>query len=275
MVPVGTVAGLLRATHPLPAVAVTVLVGAVAAVKGVPAGALGWIVASTAAGQASVGWSNDYLDRDRDAVAGRTGKPLVAGVVSPAVTLGAAVAAFVLSVALSLPVGVPEAGVMLAGVGSAWTYNLGLKATVLSWLPYAVSFGLVPVYVWSAAGDAAPAWLVAGGTLLGVAAHLVNVLPDLEADRIGSIRGLPHRLGPRPTLLLACLLLASVAVLAVAFGGAMTAARAVATGLTAGLVAGVAWAGIRGRYRLAFLAAIAAAGAIVLLLALGRDALRA
>lgn len=275
MVPVGTLIGLLRATHPLPAVAVTVLVGALAVVRGVPAGALGWIVASTAVGQASVGWSNDYLDRERDRAAGRTEKPLVSGLVSPGLTLAVAVAALALSVVLSVPVGVFEAGVMLAGVASAWTYNLWLKATVVSWLPYAVSFGLVPVYVWSAAGDAAPAWLVAGGALLGVAAHLLNVLPDLEADRIGSIRGLPHRLGPRATLVLACASLASVAVLAVAFGGPMTSARAAASGLTAGLVAGVAWAGARGRFRLAFLVAIVAAGAIVLLVALGRDTLRA
>jgi 4-hydroxybenzoate polyprenyltransferase len=275
VVPVGPLVGLLRATHPLPAAAVTLLVGGLAAVKAVPPGTLAWIVASTAAGQASVGWSNDYLDRERDAAAGRTEKPLVAGLVSPRGTLGAAVAAFALSVALSVPVGLLEAGVMFAGLGSAWAYNLWLKATVLSWLPYAVSFGLVPVYVWSAAGDTAPAWLVAGGALLGVAAHLVNVLPDLEADRIGSIRGVPHRLGPRATLALACVFLASVPVLALAFGGPMTVARAGAAGLVGGLVAGVAWAGARGRYRLAFLVAIAAAGSIVLLLALGRDALRA
>lgn len=55
----------------------------------------------------------------------------------------------------------------------------------------------------------------------------------------------------------------------------MTSARAAASGLTAGLVAGVAWAGARGRFRLAFLVAIVAAGAIVLLVALGSDTLRA
>lgn len=263
---------LVRATHPLPAVAVTVLVGALAAAREVPT--LVWMVASTAAGQASVGWSNDYLDRERDANAGRTEKPLVSGQVSPGLILGAALVAAPLSVALSLPVGVAEAGVMLAGVASAWTYNLGLKATALSWIPYAISFGLVPVYVWGAAGDAPPAWLVAGGALLGVAAHLVNVLPDLEADRAASFRGLPHRLGPRISLLLACLLLVSVLSLLLVFGGPVDEARIGAAALAAVLIAGVAWAGLRDRLRLGFRFTVAAAGAIVLLVALSPDALR-
>jgi 4-hydroxybenzoate polyprenyltransferase len=263
---------LVRATHPLPAVAVTLLVGALAAVRDAPT--LAWIVASTAAGQASVGWSNDYLDRERDAAAGRTDKPLVSGQVSAGLVLGAALVTVPLSVALSLPVGVAEAGVMLAGVASAWIYNLGLKSTAFSWVPYAISFGLVPVYVWRAAGDAPPGWLVAGGALLGVAAHLVNVLPDLEADRAASIRGLPHRLGTRASLLLACLMLASVLSLLLVFGGPVDEGRVGAAALAAGLVAGVAWAGLRDRRRLGFRLTIAAAGAIVLLVALSPDALR-
>jgi 4-hydroxybenzoate polyprenyltransferase len=254
-------------------VAVTLLVAALAAIKGVPATTLVWIALSTAAGQASVGWSNDYLDRDRDAAAGRRDKPLVAGDVSPSGVLFGALITLPVSAALSLPVGPAEAGIMLAGVGSAWTYNLGLKATVLSWLPYAVSFGLVPLYVWSAAGDAAAGWLVAAAALLGVAAHLMNVLPDLDADRATSIRGLPQRLGPRWTVAFACVLLAGVLALLVGFGGAITAGRAAAAGLAAGLIGGVAWAGSQRRYRLAFLVVIAAAGSLVVLLALGAEAL--
>jgi hypothetical protein len=32
----------------------------------------------------------------------------------------------------------------LATVLCAWAYNLTLKATVLSWLPYAIAFGMLP-----------------------------------------------------------------------------------------------------------------------------------
>lgn len=270
---VSALVGLVRATHPVPALSVTALVAALAAIREVPAATIAWIVASTASGQVSVGWSNDYLDRHRDAAAGRAEKPLVAGQVSPNVVLMGAVVSLPMSVALSLPVGPPEAGIMLAGVGSAWAYNLGLKATALSWLPYAISFGLVPVYVWTVGGDAAPEWLVAAAALLGVAAHLVNVLPDLEADRSGSVRGVPHRIGARWTVASACVLLAAVLALLLWFGGPVTGGRAAATGLTVGLIGGVAWAGARGRYRLAFLTTIAAAAGLVLLLGLGADTL--
>ncbi len=254
----------------------TGLVGAVTAARGASAGTLAWVVASTAVGQASVGWSNDYLDRALDAAAGRTEKPLVAGEVRAGSVLGGALVALPLSVLLSVPVGLPEATVMLLAVLSAWAYNLGLKATVISWAPYAVSFGLAPVYVWMATSgiDLPPTWIVVAAALLGVAGHLLNVLPDLEADRAGAVRGLPHRLGLRGSLLLACGLLAGVLALLLGFGGPPDVARTAAAGLAAGLIASVAWAGVRGRGRLGFRLTIAAAGAIVLVLVLTPAALR-
>ena len=42
-----------------------------------------------------------------------------------------------------------------------------------------------------------PLWLPLAGALLGVGAHLVNVLPDLADDAATGVRGLPHRLGAR------------------------------------------------------------------------------
>jgi 4-hydroxybenzoate polyprenyltransferase len=256
---------LVRATHPLPAVAVTVLVGVLTAVRGADWATLGWVVASTAVGQASVGWSNDCLDRRLDAAAGRTDKPLVAGDISARTVWTAALIALPASAALSLPVGLPEAAIMLIAVLAAWAYNLGLKSTVLSWLPYAAAFGLAPVYVWRATGDWPPAWIVAGAALLGVGAHLLNVVPDLESDRAVELNGLPHRLGLRPSLFLACFILALTLGLVLAGAGTglwswLVAAVAVA------LIGAVAWADLRGRPRLGFRLAIGAAAAIVAVL---------
>jgi 4-hydroxybenzoate polyprenyltransferase len=265
--------GLIRATHALPAVAVTVLVGLVVAARGTDAATVVWVLASTAAGQASVGWSNDFLDHHRDAAAGRSEKPLVSGHVAPGTVVVAAVIALPLSFALSLPVGVPEAMVMLAAVLSAWAYNLGVKATPLSWLPYALSFGLAPVYIWLATGDRAPAWVVAGGALLGVGAHLLNAIPDLEADRVGDVRGLPHRLGLRGSLLVASAILAGALVLVLAAGGAEGWSWAAAA-LAGALIGAVVWAGLHGRTRLAFRLTIAAAAAIVLVLVASPSGLR-
>jgi 4-hydroxybenzoate polyprenyltransferase len=256
---------LVRATHPLPAVAVIVLVGVVTAVRGADPATLGWVVASTAAGQASVGWSNDYLDRGRDASAGRMVKPLVAGDVSARTVWIAALIAVPASAALSVPVGLPEAAIMLAAVAAAWTYNVGMKSTVLSWLPYAAAFGLAPVYIWRATGDWPPAWIVAGAALLGVGAHLLNVIPDLDSDRGAELNGLPHRLGLRPSLFLACLILAVAMVLVLAGAGTGPWSWPVAAAAGA-LIGGVAWADLRGRTRLGFRLAIGAAAAIVAVL---------
>lgn len=271
--------GLVTATHPIPAASVTVIVGALMLARDAGLPALAWGVASTAAGQASVGWSNDYLDRRRDAAAGRREKPLVAGTVSPRIVITAAFIAFACCIALTIPLGGAETSVMAGAVLSAWAYNVGLKGTVLSWMPYAVSFALLPVFVWLATpGSVTPQpWIVAGASLLGVAGHLMNVLPDLERDMGAGYRGLPHILGSRGSLILACLVLAAmlaVVLIAIRVWNDPSFAQISAAAAAAVLVAAVAGSGLRGRHQLGFLLTIAAAGAIVLVLVLSPDVLR-
>jgi len=127
------------------------------------------------------------------------------------------VAAAVACVALSLTLG-PVPGVLhLTAVAAAWVYNFWLKATVASFLPYAVAFGLLPAFVVAAAPGqpAAPYWLVLSGALLGSGAHFANVVPDLDDDVATGVRGLPHRIGAGPAAATgSVLLLAATAVLA-------------------------------------------------------------
>lgn len=274
-----SVSALIRATHPVPAVSVTLIVAALMVAREADPAALAWGVASTAAGQASVGWSNDYLDRRRDAAAGRRKKPLVAGSVSARAVITAAVLALVSCIALALPLGSAATVVMAIAVVSAWAYNAGLKETVLSWLPYAVSFGLLPVFVWSATpgGGAPRPWIVAGASLLGVAGHLMNVLPDLEGDARAGDRGLPHRLGARGSLLVAFVVLAVmlvVVLIATRIWDHPSPSQIATASSATVFVAAVAWSGARGRHALGFMLTIAAAAAIALLVALSPEALR-
>jgi 4-hydroxybenzoate polyprenyltransferase len=188
---------LIRASHPEPGAAVTVAI----TLLGVGVGHRGWailgIFGAVAATQLSVGWVNDWLDADRDRVAGRGDKPVAAGAVSRR-TVG--LAGLLSSVAipfLGLPFGLP-ATVCITLVGMfALLYDWPLKSTPLSVVPYLVAFGLLPAFVVVAlpGHPAPPAWLVAAGALLGGGAHFANVLPDLADDAATGVRGLPHRLG--------------------------------------------------------------------------------
>ncbi|WP_232320402.1 UbiA family prenyltransferase [Herbidospora daliensis] len=208
--------GLALACHPGPTLAVTALVTALAAGSGRdPAGCL-LVLAAVLAGQVSVGWSNDAVDAGRDRALGRTGKPVVTGRVSVATLWAAAFAALLACVPLSLANGLAAGGFHLLGVAAAWAYNLGLKATVFSWAPYAIGFGQFPAFVsLGLPGQPWPAWWsVAAGALLGIGAHLANVLPDIDGDLETGVRGLPQRLGRRRTLTLTpVFLVAAVVVL--------------------------------------------------------------
>jgi 4-hydroxybenzoate polyprenyltransferase len=210
---VDAVRGLVRACHPEPTLAVTAASAALAAAvgRGVP-GTLA-TAAAVLAGQLSVGWMNDYLDRDRDVRTGRADKPVAVGVLDPAVVRTATLVAAVAVVPLSLLSGLLAGCLHLLAVASAWAYNLRLKATALSVLPYAVSFGLLPAFITAGLpGQPVVGWLVAAGSLLGAGAHFANVLPDIEDDLRTGVRGLPHRLGPAGSRVAAAVLLVAASV---------------------------------------------------------------
>ncbi|WP_285569434.1 UbiA family prenyltransferase [Streptomyces sp. RTGN2] len=263
------VAGLARSCHPGPVIAVSVTAGGLGAAGGLDGARWVLLVAAVLTGQLSVGWCNDAFDARRDAAAGRTGKPVAEGAVSRRAVWAAAFTAALLCVPLSLACG-PQAGaVHLAAVAAAWAYNLKLKATVLSWLPYVIGFGTLPaVATLTLPGRPWPAWwAVTAGALLGLAAHLGDVLPDIEDDLRHGVTGLPQRLGATATrLLLPVPLVAASAVLA--FGpagppgrwGAVTLAVA-APAAVAGLVLARTWR----KAPLAAAAVVAAADVALLL----------
>ncbi len=248
-------AGLLRATHLGPTVAVTTVATVLALAAGVGPARTVLVCVAVLAGQASIGWSNDWLDADRDRAVARADKPVVQGAVDPHLLRSAALAALVAAVVLSLLLGAVPGLLLLVLVASGWAYNAGLKRTAASVLPYVTGFGALPAGVVAAAPGtpAAPWWLVAAGGALGAAAHLANVAPDLEEDLATGVRGLPHRLGAVPSAVTcAVLLLAASLLLVVAPPGPPTAAGwgGLAVALPAAAVAALAGSP-RGR-RLAF-----------------------
>ena len=273
------VLGLLRSCHPVPTAGVTLLSVGLAAVAGLGWGPGALLVAAVLAGQLSIGWSNDRLDAARDRAVHRPDKPVAAGQV-PVTRVGrAAFVALVLAIGLSLALGIPAGLAALVLVAAGWSYNLGAKGTVLSFLPYAAGFGALPAAATLAlTPPQAPAvWAVLAGAVLGMAAHLANVLPDLAADAATGVRGLPHRLGARACAVTTPVLLFAATVLIVAAPGGHPPVPAwrlwllVPIGAVTGYAAMAGWRRPGGR-RL-FLGAIVVAGADLLLFGLSGGAL--
>jgi 4-hydroxybenzoate polyprenyltransferase len=205
-----TVTALIRLIHPAPTVAVVTLAGALAAILSVQAGGSAWetrvllVTISVLGSQILTGALNDWADRDRDALVQPT-KPIPAGLVTPATALALAALGLAVQVAASLPLGPAPLVLGLLASASAAAYNLWLSRGAASFLPYLVSFGLLPV--WIAAGVGAPLQRIAAAPLLvgpfAVAAHLANTVRDFDADaRVGS-GNVTQRLGRRTAFALA------------------------------------------------------------------------
>jgi 4-hydroxybenzoate polyprenyltransferase len=85
------------------------------------------VTAAVAAGQLTIGWSNDVIDAGRDQQVGRADKPVARGEVSEALVRRMIAAAAGACIVLSLACGLASAAVhLLLVVGSGWAYNLGL-----------------------------------------------------------------------------------------------------------------------------------------------------
>jgi 4-hydroxybenzoate polyprenyltransferase len=213
----GTFGALAAAAHGGPCVAVTSLAALLAVALDLDTGPAVLVTAAVFAGQLTIGWGNDLLDARRDAAVGRADKPIATGALPRSLVqrclVVAAAACLVLSAATGWRSGLVHV-VLLVGMGHA--YNLGLKATALSWLPYAVAFGSLPAVVSLAGPDHAwpPWWLMGAGATLGVGAHLLNTLPDLADDARTGVHGLPHRLGEGLSRVVAAAVLLAASVLA-------------------------------------------------------------
>jgi 4-hydroxybenzoate polyprenyltransferase len=253
--PLASVRALALATHLGPTVAVTVVSTLLALAAGVGGARAGLVCAAVLAGQASIGWSNDWLDADRDRAVARPDKPVVQGAVNPATLRSLALIAVAAAVVLSLLLGPVPGLLLLVLVASGWAYNAGLKRTAASVVPYVTGFGALPAGVVAAAPGTpvAPWWLVAAGGALGAAAHFANVAPDLEDDAATGVRGLPHRLGARVSAVAGALLLGGASlVLVLGPEGPPSAAGWTALALAAPAVVVAALAGVPRFRRAAF-----------------------
>lgn len=145
---------------------------------------------------AAVGSMNDFLDVDLDRQAGRD-KPVVRGDISPLAAFRISVATAIAGIMLAMSFGLPVGLVALVVLTSGLTYDVWLKGTLWSWVPYGIGIPALPVWSFLAAGAFTPVLLFSFplGLLVSLALYLANTTPDIGGDRAYGIAGLGQRLG--------------------------------------------------------------------------------
>jgi 4-hydroxybenzoate polyprenyltransferase len=161
-------------------------------------------------GQLVVGWSNDLYDYEDDLKHNRLNKPLVAGVISRSYLINwlRFLVAFSFLANLLGPLGFKGGLVYMFGISMGVAYNFYFKFNIFSWLPYALAFAALPSCVVISKGLAVPVWMWLGGAIFGIAAHFINVIKDLDQDRLSGIGGLPQRIGKQNSIVAAAVLIA-------------------------------------------------------------------
>jgi len=190
---------LLKSTHPIPSIAVATYVTLFSLGIGTTPIRSLLIGFTVLLQQFSVGLSNDWLDFKRDLAAGRKDKPAVSGLITASQIRNASLGAAVLAQAMSFVFGWQAAILMVFMLLAGWSYNLGMKSNWSSFVPYAVGFGLLPIFAGFSTEDSfwVPAWVIVASALFGVSAHFANALPDMFDDQKTGVRALPHLLGQR------------------------------------------------------------------------------
>jgi 4-hydroxybenzoate polyprenyltransferase len=179
--------------------------------------------------QLGIGAINDVVDAARDA-GHKPGKPIPAGLVSRPVGGLIGLAAFGLGLLLAALVALLSFGLALVVVAIGLTYDLRLKGTAWSWLPFAVGIPMLPVFGWAGATGGLTAMfavLVPAAVAAGGALAIANSLVDVDRDRAAGIESVAIALGERRAQGVAIVLLVAIALAAAAstyvFGGGSTA----------------------------------------------------
>ena len=204
-----TVRGLLKASHFGPTLIVTSISWFFAAYywwEG-PAFVIAFGVFT---GQLVVGWSNDLYDYSDDLKHNRLNKPLVAGTITTKYLTNWLCFMVPFSFAANLlgPLGFKGGLVYMFGISMGVAYNFYFKYNVFSWLPYALAFAALPSCIAISKDITPPVWMWLGGAIFGSAAHFINVIKDIDQDRLSGIGGLPQRIGKQNSIFVAALLIA-------------------------------------------------------------------
>jgi 4-hydroxybenzoate polyprenyltransferase len=238
-------AGLVRLVHPFPSALDAVAAAAVALVAGAAMAvalrlALGMLLL-----QFAIGAANDVVDLPRD-LRSRRSKPIPLGRVTTREAVAVVAFAACVGLAAAASVGLGAVAVGIAGLAVGLLYDVWLKGTAFSWLPFAAGVALLPIYAWVGATGtlASTFWAIIPLALIaGAALAAANSVADLASDREAGVSSVAMWLGRRGSLVAGCVALGLVQ-LAVVVSTALSAVSPVVlvaelTGIALG------WVGLR------------------------------
>lgn len=239
---------LLRLAHPLPTLLNAVAAAALATVAGAGPSAAGLVALTMLGVHTCIGASNDYLDRHRDR--GRPEKPIASGALPPSAGLLLSAVGITVGLVAAAQVSTLTFALAVTGALVGATYNVWLKHTALSWLPFALGVSIIPAFAWSTVSSVLPTPILTLSLISlpgGAALALQNSLADRALDLQSGMRSAVVRLGERTAFgLLALLHLVSLtALLAFAPGNTSPTTLAAAALL---LAIGVACSATRSRW---------------------------
>jgi len=191
--------GLFRASHPRQAVAIAAVVGLLVGLSGHAAREIALAAVAVLVAQLIMGLVNDLLDVDLDKASGSEDKPIAMGIVPSGNASFAVAVLLLLVIPLSLQNGTSAGLFLLATLAVGYVHNRWLHRTVLSWVGWAATFGMLAWFVtlsgWGqdADGSAPYTWFVVLSALLGICVHFLTSLPDLVRDNASRVRHLPLR----------------------------------------------------------------------------------
>jgi len=203
------IVGLAKASHFGPSLLVTSFSYFFAQLYWQPGSAL-IIALGFFSGQLIVGWSNDLIDYADDLSHKRMNKPLVAGQITRKFLQSwlAVMIPVALFINLFGPLGFVGGGLSIFAIVWALGYNFYFKFNIFSPLPYAVAFAILPSCMAFSQDKTPPLWMSLGGAFLGIAAHFINVIKDMDQDHASGIKGLPQRCGKKGSITLAAIFIA-------------------------------------------------------------------
>ena len=136
---------------------------------------------------------NDLIDIPHDRYV-YLWRPMPSGLVRVDVAVRLAVLAVLIALILAATLGWRPFVTTVAAIFAAGAYSARFRNTPLSWLPYSVTFALIPPWVAEALDrfDDVLWWSFPVGAMVGLAVHLLLKLPDYERDDTDGTRNVLH-----------------------------------------------------------------------------------